>query len=487
MNIIKWLLSGDVSIVYQVKRDILGIDDMQFKTRIEKEGYGRDFLERQNINGHWGRSFYQPKWTSSHYTLLDLKNLNIGKTSAIERTIEKILDENIEEDGGVNPHRSVPKSDVCINGMALDYMCWFGAQENKLESIVDFIISQHMPDGGFNCRLNYSGAVHSSLHSTLSVLEGIRTYEEQGYSYRLHDLLEIEKKGREFILEHRLYKSDKTGEIISKSFLMLSYPSRWKYDILRALVYFANAGVPYDDRMNDALDVLVCKQRKNGTWPVQAKHPGKVHFDMEKTGSDSRWNTYRALKVLVKYRKSHIMNRVLDKLSLEFDRANVKYGIGASLLLKTWGLSEFANDIDIIISYEDREKAIRVLDELGVEKSEKNLELYSTELFKTYNVDGINIDIMSNFTIKTDEGSYTYPFDDDRITGMKVLQCENIPTMSLENWLVAYDLIKRKVKAEKIKNHLVQNGFNRRIIEDALEKELNKDTRKMLAELLNLK
>ena len=40
------------------------------------------------------------------------------------------------------------------------------------------------------------------------------------------------------------------------------------------------------------------KQRKNGTWPVQAKHPGQVHFDMEKTGGSSRWNTLRALRVL---------------------------------------------------------------------------------------------------------------------------------------------------------------------------------------------
>jgi hypothetical protein len=31
---------------------------------------------------------------------------------------------------------------------------------------------------------------------------------------------------------------------------------------------------------------------------VQAKHSGQVHFDMEKTGTPSRWNTLRALRVL---------------------------------------------------------------------------------------------------------------------------------------------------------------------------------------------
>jgi hypothetical protein len=80
--------------------------------------------------------------------------------------------------------------------------------------------------------------------------------------------------------------------------LMLSYPSRWRYDILRALDYFQCAGVDYDPRMQPALDVLWKKRRKDNRWPVQARHPGQTHFDMEKTGSPSRWNTLRSLRVL---------------------------------------------------------------------------------------------------------------------------------------------------------------------------------------------
>jgi len=66
--------------------------------------------------------------------------------------------------------------------------------------------------------------------------------------------------------------------------LMLSWPSRWRYDILRALDYFRAARSPYDTRMDDALEVLAKKRRADGRWPLQAKHPGRVHFDMEKAG-----------------------------------------------------------------------------------------------------------------------------------------------------------------------------------------------------------
>ena len=118
------------------------------------------------------------------------------------------------------------------------------------------------------------------------------------YEYRLEELQEAADKSRAFLLQHRLFRSDRTGDIIDEKMLMLSYPSRWRYDVLRALDHFQFAGINYDPRMQDALDVLMEKQRKDNTWPVQAKHPGQTHFDMEKTGGPSRWNTLRALRVL---------------------------------------------------------------------------------------------------------------------------------------------------------------------------------------------
>ena len=88
------------------------------------------------------------------------------------------------------------------------------------------------------------------------------------------------------------------GEVIDKKMLMLSYPYRWRYNILRCLDYFRAADVEFDPRMVDALDVLMGKRRRDGRWPVQARHPGVSHFDMEKIGQPSRWNTLIALRVL---------------------------------------------------------------------------------------------------------------------------------------------------------------------------------------------
>lgn len=299
-QIIEWLLQGDVSIQYQVHRDLLGNDRKDLQDRIAHEGWGKQFLSKRKSNGHWGKRFYQPKWISSHYTLLDLRNLSLSpENEKVQETIKMILATCKAEDGGIQlgPSTSV-HSDVCVNGMFLNYATYFQTEEQELHPVVDSILNELMPDGGFNCRTTRSGAIHSSLHTTLSVLEGLREFQKARYTYRMNELQSARKSAEEFVLVHQLFLSDRTGEIIRKDFLNLPYPSRWKYNILRALDYFQYSGCKWDERMNPAIQILLKKRNTDSTWNLQAKHPGKEHFEMEKTGNPSRWNTLRAMRVL---------------------------------------------------------------------------------------------------------------------------------------------------------------------------------------------
>ena len=298
-QIIDWLLEGDVSIQYQVWRDLLGSDKKKLQIRIANEGWGSKILSKRNSDGHWGDRFYQPKWISTHYTLLDLRNLNLPSNNEIvQETIELVLQNNLADDGGIQLGPSTSQhSDVCVNGMFLNYASYFKTPEKKLHSIIDSILNEIMPDGGFNCRTTRSGAKHSSLHSTISVLEGFTEFQKTGFTYRKKEISDVIKTALEFILMHRLFLSDHTGQIIDNNFLKLTYPCRWKYDILRAMDYFQYAGIKWDNRMTEALAHLNKKQNKDGSWNVHAAHSGQVHVIMEKAGKPSKWNTLRMLRI----------------------------------------------------------------------------------------------------------------------------------------------------------------------------------------------
>ena len=214
---------------------------------------------------------------------MDLKNLGIDPHHALlKESVHLIGQTEKREDGGIGPGKSIRISDVCVNGMFLNYASYFGETESELRSIVDFLIGQQMADGGFNCFSNRRGAKHSSLHSTISVLEGFCEYRKNGYGYRVAELDRIAEDCVRFILLHRLCRSDRTGEIINPDFLKLPHPWRWKYNILRALDGFRSCAVPWDDRMQDAVDELARRRSNDGRWRCHgspsrrcARHHGK--------------------------------------------------------------------------------------------------------------------------------------------------------------------------------------------------------------------
>ena len=298
----QWLLSGDVSIQYQVSRDLLHANKqliLRLQKRIETEGWGAKFLAKQKSDGHWGITFYQPKWTSTHYTLLDLKTIGLPADNGLaKKSVSMVLDQPQGENGGINLAGSLANSDVCVNGMILSYSSHFLPDDKRLRLIVDYLLESQMADGGWNCRYLTPGTTHSSLHSTISVLEGLLQFRKSGNKYRMAEVLNAEKEAVEFLLVHNLYQSHKTGKTIDERMLRFSFPCRWRYDILRCLDYFQAGKVAYDPRMQSALQIVTSKQKKDGKWLVQEKHKGAVHFDMERTGAASRWNTLRCLRVL---------------------------------------------------------------------------------------------------------------------------------------------------------------------------------------------
>ncbi|MGD9202225.1 MAG: hypothetical protein PVI26_11720 [Chitinispirillia bacterium] len=141
-EIIKWLIKGDVSIKYQTYRDLLGNDKKELQDRIANEGWGKKFLLSRKSNGHWGMRFYQPKWISTHYTLLDLRNMNLNPDNdLVKDTIEMVIDSHIANDGGIQLGPStLEHSDVCVNGMFLNYASYFRTDEQKLCTILDSIL-----------------------------------------------------------------------------------------------------------------------------------------------------------------------------------------------------------------------------------------------------------------------------------------------------------------------------------------------------------
>ena len=296
---VPFLLDGDPAIRWQTMRDLLdadGADIAAERARVAETGWGRRLLDLQDPEGTWARAIYSPKWISTTYTLLLLRHLGLAPgNSAALRGCEQIWGKSGVEGWMVLP-KSTSRGDTCVAGMFVALAAYFGYEDERIDEVVEWTLGQRLADGGWNCRTLRSGASHSSYHTSITVLEMIAELQANGSEDPR--LIEAADSGREFFLTHRMYKSHRTGEVSHPTFTMLSFPPRWHYDVLRGLDYFQSVDAAWDDRLSDAVGLMESKQRKDGFWPVQHKHAGRVWFDMETGRKPSRWNTLRALRVL---------------------------------------------------------------------------------------------------------------------------------------------------------------------------------------------
>lgn len=298
---LSWLLEGDPAIRWQTQRDLLHESPEIWsaeRERVTDSGWGAQLLSCRDEDGRWGGGIYAPKWTSTTYTLLLLKDMGLPGEHPAGREGAKIaLDGELGSFWNSKFQSRLEREDLCITGMMLSLGSYFGLHDERLEALVAWLLTSVMADGAWNCR-HQRGATHSSFHTTFNVLDGLQDYLEFGPGHRVEAIVTARDAALEFMLQHGMFRSDKTGEIIKDKFLKLSYPPRWHYDVLRGLDFFRRIEAPRDTRLAESIEVLAAKCDGSGRWRLENRYEGQVFFQLESLGKPSRWNTLRVLRVL---------------------------------------------------------------------------------------------------------------------------------------------------------------------------------------------
>jgi hypothetical protein len=296
--VIEWLLEGDPAIRWQVMRDLLDAPAREWEAeqaRTVEEGWIAELLHHQGDDGEWPKG----RWTASTWTLLLLMACGVPERHPSARApIERLLERFMPPGEDVDPAFLLRRVDLCHLGFWLGLAAYFLPGDARLRPLAEAVLSTQYQDGGWNCQMrNYPNRRHSSFNTTFNVLENLRIAADRGAASE-GAFKRAETRAIEFMLAHRLYRSDKTGEVITERFTHLSYPWHWHYTVLRALDYLQLTHAIRDERLDDPIRLLLGQRRPNGRWPLQKRIPGTLLVEMEKPGGESRWNTLRALRVL---------------------------------------------------------------------------------------------------------------------------------------------------------------------------------------------
>jgi len=309
-SVIQWLLDSDPSIRWQVKQDVIGASAEEVaaeRARVATEGAGAMLLALQADDGRWGGAAWNRGWNSTMHVLMLLRDMGLDPASDQARHAVDLVrdratwkgcgpqecDGNAFFEGEVEP---------CINGQVAAVGAYFG---QDVHGIVKRLLVEQLPDGGWNCEAP-NRSTRSSFNTTICVLEALLAHERDVRDSQ--EIIEARHRGQEYLLQRRLFHRRSTGEVIVRDrkggavWTRFAFPTWWHYDVLRGLDCLRSAGVAYDERVAEAIDLVASKCDSDGAWPLEVQYPGVMPVDTDQgVGFPSRWNTLRALRVLIHF------------------------------------------------------------------------------------------------------------------------------------------------------------------------------------------
>jgi hypothetical protein len=311
--VIQWLLDSDPSIRWQVMQDLVGSSAEQVaaeRARVATEGAGARLLALQAADGRWSAAAWNRGWNSTMHVLMLLRDMGLDPASEQARRATDLVRERVTWKG-CGPHECEGNAffdgevEPCINGQVAAIGAYF---RQDIGDLVARLLAEQLPDGGWNCEA-VNGSRRSSFNTTICVLEALLAYERAvGGS---QEIIESRLRGQEYLLDRHLFRRRSTGEVIEQDrkggfvWTRFAFPPWWHYDVLRGLEYLRNAGVAYDDRMAEAIELVASKRDGDGLWQLETSYPGAMPIEIDQgEGLPSRWNTLRALRVLNWFQRS---------------------------------------------------------------------------------------------------------------------------------------------------------------------------------------
>jgi hypothetical protein len=118
---------------------------------------------------------------------------------------------------------------------------------------------------------------------------------------RSEDVKRTIEAGAEYFLIHHIHKKSHDLSRVSKpGWLRFGFPLMYQTDVLELLDVLTSLGYR-DERMHEAIDLVVSKQNELGQWSLASTFNGRFQTSIEQKGKPSKWITLNALKVLKRF------------------------------------------------------------------------------------------------------------------------------------------------------------------------------------------
>ncbi len=321
---IDWLLEPDnPSVRYLALTELAGRSPRsaaarQARADIMKVGPVPIILFKQEKDGHWGRAedFYvRSKYRGTVWSIITLAELGAdGSDERVRRAAEFIMTWSQDRTSGAFAYRGTAKeggspADVapCLTGNMVWSLIRFGYIDDPgVQFGIDWAVKYMRfddgngpaPSGWPYDRFEKCWGRHTCHMGVVKLLKALAEVppnkRSRGVKWTIED-------AAEYLLKHHVHKrSHDLSQVSKPEWLKFGFPLLWNTDVLEVLGILTRLGYR-DERMQEAIDLVVSKQDEQGRWALESTYNGRMQTRIEQQGKPSKWVTLNALRVLKRF------------------------------------------------------------------------------------------------------------------------------------------------------------------------------------------
>jgi hypothetical protein len=300
---VDWLASAETpSIRYRALVDLVGLSKnnprvVQAREAIMKDGPVPAILSRQSEAGNWmgERSYYTPKYTSTHWSLMLLAELGVDDHDArFQQGVQYMLETTADElSHQVKTHT---RGMSCFWGNLLRYALHAGLYEDPRVGDIISYASMDLGDGPCLCRHNGG---YACAWGVVRTLWGLAALPKEMRDREINQAIE---RGIKFLLESfdlvkTNYPSVNEGEPHPLWF-RLNFPLFYQADILFTLRVLGELELLNQHGVKPALDWLENLRGRNGRWKGSSPYRQRTWRELGDREETDRWVSLHASRIL---------------------------------------------------------------------------------------------------------------------------------------------------------------------------------------------
>jgi len=287
------------------------------KREIMKTGPVPTILFKQSDDGYWEtpEDFYvRTKYKGTVWQLMILAELGADADDGrLRKAAEFVLNWSQDRESGAFAYRGSARGGQhagvlpCLTGSMIWSLIRLGyLDDTRLKRGIDWIVKyqrcddvvEEPPSGWPYDRFEKCWGRHTCHMAVVRTLKAMAEIPVRKRTTQVQGRI---KSAAEYLLKHRLYKRSHDSTVVAKqAWVKFGFPLLWNTDALDMLGLLVKLGYR-DERMQDAVDLVVSKQDGNGRWNLETTFNGRFQVNIERKGKPSKWVTLNALKSLRGY------------------------------------------------------------------------------------------------------------------------------------------------------------------------------------------